>query len=143
MTATQSSEVNLLSALLGDSLAKIKDMTEKEITEMKTEFQNQLDVLKEQVKSELDCLDSDKPMVINLGTIEKPKKKLVHKAFNTITKILKSQKRKEKNIMLVGSAGGGKTHLVSMVADALKLNFYPMSVGLQTTKSDLLGFVNA
>lgn len=143
MTATQSSEVNLLSALLGDSLAKIKDMTEKEITEMKTEFQSQLDVLKEQVKSELDCLDSDKPMVINLGTIEKPKKKLVHKAFNTITKILKSQKRKEKNIMLVGSAGGGKTHLVSMVADALKLNFYPMSVGLQTTKSDLLGFVNA
>ena len=143
MTATQSSEVNLLSALLGDSLAKIKDMTEKEITEMKTEFQSQLDVLKEQVKSELDCLDSDKPMVINLGTIEKPKKKLVHKAFNIITKILKSQKRKEKNIMLVGSAGGGKTHLVSMVADALKLNFYPMSVGLQTTKSDLLGFVNA
>lgn len=117
MTATQSSEVNLLSALLGDSLAKIKDMTEKEITEMKTEFQSQLDGLKEQVKSELDCLDSDKPMVINLGTIEKPKKKLVHKAFNTITKILKSQKRKEKNIMLVGSAGGGKTHLVSMVAD--------------------------
>lgn len=143
MTQTQSSEVNLLSALLGDSLAKIKDMTEKEITDMKTEFQSQLDNLKEQVKADLDILDNDKPFVVNVGTIEKPKKKLVHKAFTTITKILKSQKRKEKNIMLVGSAGGGKTHLVSMVAEALKLNFYPMSVGLQTTKSDLLGFVNA
>lgn len=45
--------------------------------------------------------------------------------------------------MLVGGAGGGKTHLVGTVAEALKLPFYPMSVGLQTTKSDLLGFINA
>ena len=32
---------------------------------------------------------------------------------------------------------------MSQIAKTLKLPFYPMSVGMQTTKSDLLGFINA
>ena len=45
--------------------------------------------------------------------------------------------------MLVGPAGGGKTTCCEKVAEILDLKFYPMSVGPQTTKSDLLGFVDA
>lgn len=45
--------------------------------------------------------------------------------------------------MLVGSAGSGKTTTCEKVAEILQLKFYPMSVGPQTTKSDLLGFINA
>lgn len=45
--------------------------------------------------------------------------------------------------MLVGPAGGGKTTCCEKVAEILDLNFYPMSVGPQTTKSDLLGFIDA
>ena len=45
--------------------------------------------------------------------------------------------------MLVGPAGGGKTTCCEKVAEILKLKFYPMSVGPQTTKSDLLGFIDA
>lgn len=45
--------------------------------------------------------------------------------------------------MLVGPAGGGKTTCCEKVAEILKLQFYPMSVGPQTTKSDLLGFIDA
>lgn len=47
------------------------------------------------------------------------------------------------NIMLVGPAGSGKTTCCEKVSDALGLQFFPMSVGPQTTKSDLLGFVDA
>lgn len=45
--------------------------------------------------------------------------------------------------MLVGPAGGGKTTCCEKVAEILNLTFYPMSVGPQTTKSDLLGFIDA
>lgn len=45
--------------------------------------------------------------------------------------------------MLVGPAGSGKTTCVEKVSEILGLTFYPMSVGPQTTKSDLLGFIDA
>ena len=45
--------------------------------------------------------------------------------------------------MLVGPAGGGKTTCCEKVSEILDLKFYPMSVGPQTTKSDLLGFIDA
>lgn len=47
------------------------------------------------------------------------------------------------HVMLVGPAGGGKTTTCEKVAEALGLEFFPMSVGPQTTKSDLLGFIDA
>jgi len=45
--------------------------------------------------------------------------------------------------MLVGPAGSGKTTVCHAIADALSLPFYAFSVGMQTTKTDLLGFVDA
>lgn len=45
--------------------------------------------------------------------------------------------------MLVGPAGSGKTTTGEKVAEMLKIPFFPMSVGPQTTKSDLLGFIDA
>ena len=129
----------LLNALLGDSLSKIDEQLE----EVKGEITKKLDVFKSQVNEQLEIYDSEKPLVVNLGTVEAPKKKAVHKQFKKIIKILQSQKRKEKNLMFVGEAGSGKTKLAGDIAEALKLQFYPFSVGLQTTKSDLLGFVNA
>jgi MoxR-like ATPase len=46
-------------------------------------------------------------------------------------------------IMLVGEAGTGKTHGAKQVADALGLEFYSMSVGSQTSKTDIDGYMNA
>ena len=128
-------------------MEELSQNVEKSIDELKTALDAKIEGIKTTAFADIKQLeafvDSEKPLIVNLGTIEKPKRQLVHKAFKTITKILQSTKRKEKNIMMVGGAGGGKTHLAKSVADALKLNFYPMSVGLQTTKSDLLGFINA
>jgi cobaltochelatase CobS len=47
------------------------------------------------------------------------------------------------HIFLVGSAGSGKTTTAHNVARALSLEFYAISVGQQTTKSDIFGFIDA
>ena len=46
-------------------------------------------------------------------------------------------------VMLVGSAGTGKTFGAKQVSDALGIPFYAISVGAQTSKTDLLGYMNA
>lgn len=45
--------------------------------------------------------------------------------------------------LLVGMAGTGKTHAGEQVAKALDLPFYSMSVGAQTSKSDIIGYMDA
>lgn len=47
------------------------------------------------------------------------------------------------NPLLVGMAGTGKTHAGEQVSEALKLPFYAMSVGAQTSKSDIIGYMSA
>jgi len=46
-------------------------------------------------------------------------------------------------ILMVGTAGSGKTFAAAQVAEALTLPFYAISVGAQTSKSDLVGYMNA
>lgn len=47
------------------------------------------------------------------------------------------------HVWLVGPAGGGKTSMVSKAAETLGLQHRAISVCGQTTKSDLLGFIDA
>jgi len=47
------------------------------------------------------------------------------------------------NVLLVGPAGTGKTTAARAAAEALGLAFSCVSVGPQTSKSDLLGFIDA
>lgn len=125
----------LINLLFADIVSNIEDGAKKKIDELQSRIDGKI--------KKLDDVLSGMPITVNLGSVEKPKNEVTHKRFNDILNILQSAKRKEKNIMLVGGAGGGKTHLCKQVADALKLPFYPFSVGLQTTKSDLMGFINA
>lgn len=46
-------------------------------------------------------------------------------------------------VLLVGPAGTGKSHAAEVVADALSLSFHMISVGSQTSKSDLIGYQTA
>lgn len=46
-------------------------------------------------------------------------------------------------VLMVGMAGTGKTHAAAQTAEALKLPFYSMSVGAQTSKSDIIGYMHA
>lgn len=143
MTTTQE---QMLDLLMKDTLSKLESSVDTKLNDTETSFIAKLDGLKAQLNSKIDEINQiieEKPLQITMGTVENPTKEIVHKEFLTVMNILKSQKRNPKNIMLVGEAGSGKTHLASCVAKALGLKFYPMSVGLQTTKSDLLGFINA
>lgn len=45
--------------------------------------------------------------------------------------------------LLVGMAGTGKTHAAEQVAKALALPFFSISVGAQTTKTDIMGYTDA
>ena len=62
-----------------------------------------------------------------------------HKTFPLLLKLASLGE----DTMLVGPAGSGKTTCVSKVAEALGLEFYCQSVGMQTTKSDLVGYKDA
>lgn len=142
----KTTQEQMLDLLMKDTLNRLETDVQTKLSDTETSFIAKLDGLKTQLNGKLDEITQiieGKPLQVTMGTIENPTKEIVHKEFLTVLNILKSQKRNPKNIMLVGEAGSGKTHLASCVANAFGLKFYPMSVGLQTTKSDLLGFINA
>lgn len=64
---------------------------------------------------------------------------IMHQNFETLLKSVNAGLP----IMMVGPAGTGKTHSAKLAADSLSLDFYSISVGSQTSKSDLLGYMNA
>ena len=135
-----------LNTLFGEIIEEMKDSSNKKLEEITKSVNDNIETLERKMSDSLKKLDDileNKPIVVNFGTAEKPQNEFTHKSFDKILKVIKSTKRKNKHIMLVGGAGGGKTHLAGQVAKALGIPFYPMSVGLQTTKSDLLGFINA
>jgi cobaltochelatase CobS len=62
-----------------------------------------------------------------------------HKSFEELLKIASMRL----DCMLVGPAASGKTFVAESVAKALDLPFYMQPVGSQTTKFDLLGYLDA
>lgn len=64
---------------------------------------------------------------------------LVHHQFETIL----THVSVGDHLMLVGPAGSGKTTVCEQVAQALNLDFYCKSVCNQTSKSELLGYMDA
>ena len=65
--------------------------------------------------------------------------KLVHYQFETLIKMVNAGVP----VLLKGEAGTAKSHNAEQVAVGLGLDFYTMSVGEQSTKSDLLGYRDA
>src|SRR6185295_16392157 len=56
--------------------------------------------------------------------------------------VIKRALQKKFHILLSGPAGSGKTYAADMVSQILGLEYYPISVGPQTSKSDLMGFLS-
>lgn len=89
-----------------------------------------IELIKKHAVKTVEIKQIDKP-IINIG--------LSHYLTETVLKLVSVRQ----NTMLVGPAGSGKTTTCEKIADALCLKFYPVSVGPQTSKSDLLGFIDA
>lgn len=146
MAGQKSLEDLFVSSIMDEATNKIKESISKKLNELEKDLDSKIVKINDKVDKRIEKLESKVevlPLSVNLGSIETPKDKLVHMAFDTIVKVLQSAKRINKNIMLVGPAGSSKSTTCAQVAEALNLQFYPMSVGLQTTKSDLMGFINA
>lgn len=77
------------------------------------------------------------PIVIEHG-IEREIEGLTHQAFPE----LMSSMSTGIPTMMVGPAGSGKTTAAKQVADALGLSFHSISVGMQTSKVDFLGYMS-
>ena len=96
--------------LIEETLGNIEKQVDEKLESAETSFIAKLDGLKTRLNSKIDDISNiiePKPLTVNFGTVETPKKEVVHKSFMTVLNILKSQKRNPRNIMFVGEAGSG------------------------------------
>ena len=110
-------------------LMQLKEHLEKRIDE---QVDGELAELREAVKShrKLDITIGDEHHVLEGST---------HKQLETLI----TYAALRLPVLLVGMAGTGKTHAGEQVSEALKVPFYAMSVGAQTSKSDIIGYMDA
>lgn len=64
-------------------------------------------------------------------------------SIQDIDQVTKEAIARPLDMMLVGPAGSGKTHVCKAIAVALGIPYKTISVGGQTTKSDLIGYMDA
>ena len=103
-------------------------------------IEKNLDKKYEETHAELLKL-AESARVVEIRTPKKTKKMkgLVHQNFETLVTAVSASLP----VLMVGPAGTGKTHGAEAAAEALGLDFYSISVGSQTSKSDLIGYMNA
>lgn len=101
----------------------------------KLDFEN---VIKTEIAKTVANIPSRNITIVDITGATKDMK-LVHKQFELLLKATMTKRP----ILLKGEAGTAKSHNAMEVANALGLDFYSLSVGEQTTKSDLLGFTTA
>ena len=109
-------------------------------THVRERAETMLNQYKEDIDQRIKKLDGLVPTIIldkNKQTHEI--KGLKHKQLNDLIALVGSGL----NVMITGQAGTGKTKSAEQVAEALGFAFYCMSVGSQTSKSDLLGYMDA
>lgn len=95
--------------------------------------------IKEKLGKQLEELQSYQTLKIETKNTSKELKGLKHKKLKQLIKLTSANL----NVLMVGMAGTGKTKGASQVAEALDLPFYCISVGSQTSKSDILGYQDA
>jgi len=99
--------------------------------------------IEEQIKSQIEDVSSSITKVLEIrleGAEEGEIIPLTHMQFETLLRVMAIQ---GKNTLLTGGAGLSKSTAVIQGAKALRLGFQQISFSNQTTKTDLIGFVDA
>lgn len=92
------------------------------------------------VKHLEEAIEQARPIYVDVeGFKGKKLEGIQHREFETLLKIVVAGQP----VVLVGPAGTGKSHAAESVASSLGMEFYAMSVGAQTSKSDLIGYMDA
>lgn len=117
---------------------EIENLAERKINEkFSKESPNFIKSIGEQVAKDLQSYRK-----IELVFANGNKKKitdLLHSSFPEVMSYIESGI----NLILVGPAGSGKTHIATQVAEALDMEHFSISVNEQTSKTDFLGYVDA
>jgi len=94
----------------------------------------------QKVKKLEDAINQARPIYVKSEHFEsRPVTGIQHHNFETLIHIVHAGQP----VMLVGPAGTGKSHAAEQAAEVLGLDFFAMSVGAQTSKSDLIGYMDA
>ena len=133
-TKTETATTGDLGKMIADAIAPFITIASKPVVDHKLE--EKVNKLEEKVNK------IEKPLTIEIKNVEKNEIKnigLQHELFPTILKLAQARI----DMMLVGAAGSGKSHIAASIAEALGVDFRFLSVGLMTTKTDLLGYMDA
>ena len=95
--------------------------------------------LKDTREELLELANTVRPIEIKLTGKVKKLEGVHHEQFPNLLKIVSANQP----VLLVGPAGTGKSHAAEEVARTLDLDFHAISVGSQTSKSDLAGYLTA
>lgn len=124
--------VENLQPAISEAVAKI---TAEDVGALGTKLQSELnDTQKELIK----LAESVRVIEIKTPKATKKLKGVQHNQFENLLTVVNAGQP----ILMVGPAGTGKTHAAEIVAEALNLSFHSISVGSQTSKSDLQGYMD-
>ena len=127
----------------GDEVADINELTEKVLSRIKVNINNQAnDLLKAGLADQLDSIRKElsvyRPIeIVKTGSAKRKIKGRQHAAFERVLQ-LASQRV---NVLLVGPAGSGKTYLGEQIAKALGFNFSSISCSAGMSESQLAGWL--
>ena len=94
----------------------------------------------QKVKKLEEAINQARPIYVKSEQFEsRPVTGIQHHNFEKLVHIVHAGQP----VMLVGPAGTGKSHAAEQAAQVLGLEFFAMSVGAQTSKSDLIGYMDA
>jgi MoxR-like ATPase len=122
-----------LKPALSEAIAKI---TAEDIGVLKAEMLSSMD---EQRTDLFELANQVRPIELITPKGKKKVEGVQHNQFENLLKVVGTGQA----VLLVGPAGTGKTHGAASVADAFGLEFYSIAVGSQTSKSDLVGYMDA
>ena len=121
-------------------IAKLIDEVQSTVQETIEEtISEEVPKLKKLVADAEKAIKENRPMKVEYNQKVNEVKGLRHASLDKLI-LVASQKQP---VLLVGMAGTGKTHAAEQVAEALGLEHYTMSVGAQTSKSDIIGYMHA
>lgn len=125
-------EIDILTSSMKMSMSRAARMTVEEVTRAANDDARA-------IINELSKINKTTVMKIELKDGKTKSLGAVHRETEWLIKLL----QRPRHALLTGPAGSGKTTCAEKVAEALGLSFHPMSVGPETMKSDLLGFIDA
>lgn len=124
--------VENLQPAITEAIAKT---TAKDVGALEKKLQSELDKTEKEL---LKLAESTRVIEIQTPKQVKKLKGVQHAQFVNLLRTVNAGQP----VLLVGPAGTGKTYAAETVSEALSLSFHSISVGSQTSKSDLQGYMD-